>query len=162
MVCRCATALGSVSNLREWWDTLARLGPSYGYFPSSSKTWLVTKEGCYSKGIAAFVGTGVNVTCEGRPHLGAAVGSSAYIEQFVTEKVWCDDLTLLSHTQLSQHSTMGYPASGHISLAQFPNQATFSNNWRTLITSKFRQEDHHLMFPTELFLHYQLDWEVLA
>ena len=41
-----ASALGTITNLREWWDELARLGPSYGYHPNPSKTWLVTKEEC--------------------------------------------------------------------------------------------------------------------
>lgn len=51
-----ASSLGHVHQLRAWWDELTRLGPSYGYFPNSSKTWLVTKETCHSNAIAAFKG----------------------------------------------------------------------------------------------------------
>lgn len=37
-----ATAVGTISNLRTWWDALASLGPSYGYFPNAAKTWPLT------------------------------------------------------------------------------------------------------------------------
>ena len=39
-----ATAVGSIESLREWWNSINDLGLDYGYFPNSSKTWLVTKE----------------------------------------------------------------------------------------------------------------------
>ena len=41
-----ATAAGSCEKLSEWWDTLSREGPNYGYFPKSSKTYLVVKRVC--------------------------------------------------------------------------------------------------------------------
>ena len=58
-----------------------------GYFPNPSKTWLVTKEGCHTFGISIFAGTGVNITSEGRPYLGVAVGSAQYIENYMKSKV---------------------------------------------------------------------------
>ena len=82
-----ALALGLVDDLHAWWDELTRLGPKFGYFPNSSKTWLVTKEACHSRAIAASQDTGINVTCVARPYLGAALGTPAYIDQFVSEKV---------------------------------------------------------------------------
>ena len=99
-----ASALGSAANLRVWWDKLAKLGPSYGYFPNSNKTWLVTKESCFSDAAAAFEGTSVNVTCTGRPHLGAPLGTQDYIDTFVSEKVeqWSGDLKLLSAIATTQ------------------------------------------------------------
>lgn len=48
------TAPGSVTGLRAWWDILARLWRNYGYFPNPSKTWLVSKEACYSEANVAF------------------------------------------------------------------------------------------------------------
>ncbi len=98
------SALGTVTNLREWWDELARLGPGYGYFPNPSKTWLVTKEDCHSNAVAAFEGTNINVTSSGRPYLGAALGTVAYTDQFVSEKVaqWSDEVRLLSAIATTQ------------------------------------------------------------
>ena len=74
------SAFGNIMDLREWWDELARLGPDYGYFPNPSKTWLVTKEAFHANAAAACEGTNINVTSSGRPYLGAALGTSAYIQ----------------------------------------------------------------------------------
>ena len=56
-----AAAYGKISDLRAWWDRASFLGPSFGYFP---------KSGWYTK---MFSDTAVNVTADGRPHLGAPV-----------------------------------------------------------------------------------------
>ena len=76
---------------------MTREGPDF-------KTWLVTKEGCEAAGFSTFAGTGVNVTQDGRPYLGAAVGSTEYIEKFVKSKVnsWLSsvcNLTAIARTQ---------------------------------------------------------------
>ena len=39
-------ALGTLACCREWWDELAKIGPSYGYYPNLTKTWLITREAC--------------------------------------------------------------------------------------------------------------------
>ena len=86
-----ATALGSVSCLREWWDALARVGPLYGYYSNAAKTWLIAKESCHADAISAFEGTNVNVTCIGRPctrTLEPPWGlCMEYANNFVSEKV---------------------------------------------------------------------------
>ena len=38
-----ATAGGSLTNLRKWWDLIVEMGPAFGYYPNASKTWLVVK-----------------------------------------------------------------------------------------------------------------------
>lgn len=38
-----ASASGTISQLRQWWDALNENGPLYGYFPNASKTHLVVK-----------------------------------------------------------------------------------------------------------------------
>ena len=35
------TAAGTTMRLRNWWGTLCRLGPKFGYFPEGSKSWLI-------------------------------------------------------------------------------------------------------------------------
>ena len=99
-----AAAVGKLAELRVWWDLLAREGPDFGYYPNPSKTWLVTKEGCHTAGLSTFAGTGVNVTPDGRPYLGAAVGSAEYVENYVKSKVdsWLSivrNLTTIAKTQ---------------------------------------------------------------
>ena len=51
-----------------------------------------------------FGDTNVRITDEGRPHLGAPLGSPAYITQFISDKVkqWTDELKTLSTISSSQ------------------------------------------------------------
>ena len=83
------------------------MGPGFGYFPNPSKTWLITKEMCLLDAKAAFKGTDINITSAGLPQLGAALGTAAYTDQFVTERVdqWCDEVTLLSAIATTQPHT---------------------------------------------------------
>ena len=39
-----AAAMGKITDLRKWWESMCSLGPSYGYFPKATKTWLITKD----------------------------------------------------------------------------------------------------------------------
>lgn len=63
---------GENSDLRAWWDAS---GPSYGYFANAFK---ITKKNHHANAITTFADTEVNVTAEGRPHLGAAIGSQNF------------------------------------------------------------------------------------
>ena len=63
-----AAAMGKIADLHEWWDSLCAIGPSYGYFPNASKSWLITKESFYSSAVAAFGDLDVKITTEGRPY----------------------------------------------------------------------------------------------
>ena len=44
-----ATAGGNICQLKEWWDKLKKLGPAYGYYPNSTKTWIIVKDDCLQK-----------------------------------------------------------------------------------------------------------------
>ena len=82
-----ACASGKIFNLREWWNQISDVGPMYGYFVNPTKTWLVTKDHHLRAALESFANTGVQVTSEGRPYLGAAIGSQEYVEKYVNEKV---------------------------------------------------------------------------
>ncbi len=82
-----SAAVGTIGQLHDWWNKLAAVGPAFGYFPNLSKTWLVTKPNHLDRATNIFAGSGVNITPEGRPYLGAAIGSREYIEEYVNTKV---------------------------------------------------------------------------
>ena len=66
----------------------------------------VTKSsfGAAAAAAAQFAGTGVNVTVEGRPYLGAAIGTQEYIRKFMDDKVreWSAEVLLLAKIGESQ------------------------------------------------------------
>ena len=99
-----ASASGGLASVHSWWDKLSRIGPAFGYFANASKTWLVTKEEHLDRAKEVFHDTNVNITCHGRPYLGAPLGTDDYTKDFVREKVnsWISELRLLADITKSQ------------------------------------------------------------
>ena len=82
-----ATGAGPLEEVKQWWDELREAGPPLGYYPNSKKCWLVVKLKKEGHAKEMFAGSGINITTEGRKHLGAALGSRSYHEQYVGGKV---------------------------------------------------------------------------
>ena len=99
-----STAFGSLEQLRGWWDRLTAEGPSYGYFANPVKTWLVTKDKHLENAKTIFTNSGVNITPNGRPYLGAALGTPDFIEDHLSSKVraWSLSVTTLSEIAKTQ------------------------------------------------------------
>ena len=51
-----------LEKLRQWWDKTVQFGPSYGYHPKPSKSWLIVKESEFDRAIQIFQGTEINIT----------------------------------------------------------------------------------------------------
>ena len=92
------TAAGKFDELMFWWEKLCFLGPGFGYFPEVQKSWLITKEKFESAARASFKDSQVNITTEGKRHLGAAIGSNSYKKCYVRGKVYelTEQLKILS------------------------------------------------------------------
>ena len=65
---------------------------------------LITKNGLRDAAATSFANTGVNVTTDGRPYLGAALGTQEYIASQVESKVneWTANLQCLANIAESQ------------------------------------------------------------
>ena len=99
-----ATTVGPVSKLLKWWHHLVSVGPAFGYFPNSSKTFFTEY---LSQADSLFANTNITVTVQGQKHLGAALGSRAFAEEYVSRKVtdWIDEISqLLEISQTRSHS----------------------------------------------------------
>ena len=109
-----ATGSGRLTALHTWWDKLTAFGPNFGYHPSGDKTWLVVSESLKDAATGVFEGTSVQVTTQGRKHLGAALGSRPFVEQCVSQQVkeWTADLEQLSIIARS-HPQAAYCAYSH-------------------------------------------------
>ena len=99
-----ACACGKLGALCEWWDRLCGLSPSFGYFVNVAKTWLVTKDHLFQDSMSSFSGSGIRVTSNGHPYLGAAIGSESYIQSFIADKVKgrSEEITVLARFVESQ------------------------------------------------------------
>ena len=99
-----ATGAGALTDIRKWWDELLAAGPALGYYPNAKKCWLVVKSEKLKEANDVFAETGINITAEGRKHLGAALGQRSYLEEYVGSKVkeWISEVTLLAEFATSQ------------------------------------------------------------
>ena len=97
-----ASAAGKISRLRQWWNLFSSQCP--GYFANATKTWLVTKEKFLTAARATFADTGIEITSEGWPCLGAAIGTAEFVQSHVEGTVaeWTKELESLATIALTQ------------------------------------------------------------
>ena len=76
----------------------------FGYFPNTKKCWLTIKPEREQAARKVFRDTAINVTIEGDKHLGAALGSRSFLEEYVGEKVdeLVNEVTKLADFTISQ------------------------------------------------------------
>ena len=109
-----ASVGGNLVGIHQWWEKLVSVGPMYGYFPNPTKSWLIVKENCVDHASALFQNTGINITVDGKRHLGAALGSRQFVEEYVQNKVdgWVKEIDRLSSFAVS-HPHAAYAAFTH-------------------------------------------------
>ena len=93
-----AAAADKLTQLKEWWDEIVKVGPDYGYFVNPGKTWLIVREEHFGAAESIFHSTGIKITATGQRYLGSAVGEDSFKEAFVKGKVedWVDEIIKLS------------------------------------------------------------------
>ncbi|KAL9984997.1 hypothetical protein ACROYT_G007348 [Oculina patagonica] len=98
-----ASGAGSLEDIKRWWDVLTEAGPDLGYYPNAKKCWLITKPDKKDHAKAIFEGTAINISTQGQKHLGAALGSRAYLEEYVDGKVeeWVSQVVKLAEYDTS-------------------------------------------------------------
>ena len=82
-----ATGCGSLEDLKTWWDELMVCWLPLGYFPNPQKCWLIVKPEKARPGKEIFSKTTINITTEGRKHLGAALGSTVFFKSMFTKRL---------------------------------------------------------------------------
>ena len=99
-----ATAGGKLHQLHTWWCKLHNIGPTFGYYANPNKTWLIVKDKYLPIAKELFSDTGVNITTEGKRHLGAALGAEPFVSTYVQNKVekWTTQIKHLSQIAKTQ------------------------------------------------------------
>ena len=92
------TGAGEISILKVWWDKILLYGPHLGYNVNESKSWLLTKEQYLEDSKKIFEKSKINITVDGRCHLGAVIGSLDNKAQYVRSNVikWIKELETLT------------------------------------------------------------------
>ena len=93
-----SAACGTLIDLKSWWLSLSRWGPSFGYFPNNKKTTLFVKSEYYNEAINWFHGTNIRISTEGAMYLGGPIVSELFVGQVMEKKIseWCVELSNLS------------------------------------------------------------------
>ena len=94
-----ATGAGRLAHLLRWWNTIISEGQKIGYNVNESKSWLILKdENELENAKHLFSNTAIKITTNGKRHLGAALGTKTFKDEYVKEKVeaWCKEITKLA------------------------------------------------------------------
>ena len=85
---------GKLTSIRDYWGKLTVLGPKYCYFPKASKSYLIVQEDQLGETRNVFDDSNMNIR---KKHLGAAIGSNKYREEYVKDLIndWNNQLILL-------------------------------------------------------------------
>lgn len=95
---------GRIKSLYLWYKHLGIEGKKYGYLVNGVKSWLIVKSQALAEEAQKVFGKEVNITVDGKRHLGAVVGSKDYKDQYCNEKVsaWRREIETLSEIATSQ------------------------------------------------------------
>ena len=100
-----ASGAGKLHALRKWWDLIQKEGIKYGYFVKPAKSWLILKDSSkFEECEDLFRSSPINITIQGKRHLGAAIGSSNFKNDYINEKVqtWVDNIKSLANIAKTQ------------------------------------------------------------
>ena len=101
-----ATGAGKLEPLKEWWELIQKEGVKFGYFVKPTKSWLILKDSSkFDECKQLFNGSSpINITIEGKRHLGASIGSSDFKNEYIDEKVkkWVSNIISLSEIAKTQ------------------------------------------------------------
>ena len=95
---------GSIVSLYQWYKNLCEEGIKFGYIVNGAKSWLIVKTSELAESAKKVFGDEVNITLEGRRHLGAVIGSKEFKDQYCQEKVdkWLREMESLVEISKSQ------------------------------------------------------------
>ena len=98
-----AAAGGKLENLHEWYEKLVICGRKWGYLVNGGKSWLIVKPEKEGKAREIF-GDKVNITIDGKRHLGAVLGSKSYKDEYATNMIneWIKQFNILCEIAKTQ------------------------------------------------------------
>ena len=77
-----AASAGKIKSLHNWYQNLEIIGNRFGYYVNRSKSWLIVKTAQAADEARKIFGNSVNITTDGKRHLGAVIGSDEYKSEY--------------------------------------------------------------------------------
>ena len=95
---------GSIESLYQWYKSLSEEKRKFGYIVIGAKSWLIVKNSELAESAKKVFCDEVNITLEGRRHLGAVIGSKEFKNQYCQEKVdkWLRQMESLTEISKNQ------------------------------------------------------------
>ena len=92
-----AAGASKITHLHSWYNILTEVGKHHGYHVNGSRSWLICKTEETAAEATRVFGETVNITTEGKRHLGAVIDSKRYKDEYCMEKVeaWSAELECL-------------------------------------------------------------------
>ena len=84
----------SLQVLHQWWTALSEVGHKIQVLRQPAKTWLLVKEQFKGSAQELFGKYGIQITTQGRPLLGALIGTADFSDQYINDMVSCWDTEL--------------------------------------------------------------------
>ena len=90
-----AASAGKIKSLHSWYQNLEKVGNRFGYYVNRSKSWLIVKTAPAADEARKIFANSVNITTDGKRHLGAVIGSDEYKSEYCEGLVnnWVKELT---------------------------------------------------------------------
>jgi len=139
------SAAGKINGIKCWWNNLCRLGPMFGYYPEAKKCWLIVKPSHLQKAEEKFCDSDINITTEGKRHLGASLGSNSFRDEYVSKKIdtLCAELLVLSEiARIEPHCAYACFVSG------FKNKHE-DDTWYLAAHDSTRQHHRYEIHPSD-------------
>ena len=140
-----ATAAGKLDSLYKWYNDLETVGKKYGYYVKHSKCWLIVKSPELATAANTIFGKSVNITTDGKRHLGACIGSSTYKDAYCQDMVsgWSKQLEKLCDIADSQPQaayaafTKGFKSKFTYFLRTIDNFEDYTKPIDSILTDRF-------------------------
>ena len=100
-----ATGAGQLQPLKVWWEEIQKEGVKFGYFVKPTKSWIILKDHTKLDECKNLCESSpISITVEGKRHLGAALGSSSFKNEYIDEKVskWVSNMKTLADIAKTQ------------------------------------------------------------
>ena len=81
------SASGTLNDIKQWWSAIVKEGPNFWYSANPAKSWIVVNEDHKEEAARIFNGLNLNITLNGRPLLGAAIGCDSFVDSYLRDKV---------------------------------------------------------------------------